>query len=236
MVVNHYQTFRGVFNYTHVWARLGQVELYDSDIHRVNSEWQKWSYLYIFLLLLILKNIFKVHLFYLYEYTVAVFQHTRRGYQIALQMVTSHHAVAGIEFRISRRTIGAPNCWAIFPGPEMKFYTIPSYLLFQKGIGNGLGMDIWRHRLKNQCKREGQLDIPQGEGQKVFTNNPSVSQSSSGNLQDSEVQTWCGSSLERLSRVHGAEALHSRHPTDLDLSFIGSLFFHLIVFLRHGLM
>ena len=36
------------------------------------------------------------YLFYLYEYTVMVFRHTRRGHQIPLQMVVSHHVVAGI--------------------------------------------------------------------------------------------------------------------------------------------
>ena len=30
------------------------------------------------------------------KYTVAVFRHTRRGSQILLQMVVSHHVVAGI--------------------------------------------------------------------------------------------------------------------------------------------
>jgi hypothetical protein len=30
-----------------------------------------------------------------YEYTVAVFRRTRRGHQIPLQMVVSHHVVAG---------------------------------------------------------------------------------------------------------------------------------------------
>jgi hypothetical protein len=33
---------------------------------------------------------------YLYEYIVAVFRHTRRGHQIPLQVVVSHHVVAGI--------------------------------------------------------------------------------------------------------------------------------------------
>jgi hypothetical protein len=33
--------------------------------------------------------------FYIYEYTVAVFGHTRRGHQFPLQMVVSHHVVAG---------------------------------------------------------------------------------------------------------------------------------------------
>ena len=37
---------------------------------------------------------FKIYLFYLYEYTIAV-RHTRRGHQIPLQMVVSHHVVAG---------------------------------------------------------------------------------------------------------------------------------------------
>jgi hypothetical protein len=34
-------------------------------------------------------------LFTIYKYTVAVFRHTRRGHQIPLQMVVSHHVVAG---------------------------------------------------------------------------------------------------------------------------------------------
>ena len=38
----------------------------------------------------------KIYLFYVYEYSVAVFRHTRRGHQISLQMVVSHHMVAGI--------------------------------------------------------------------------------------------------------------------------------------------
>ena len=39
--------------------------------------------------------LFFVFVFYVYEYTVAVFRHTRRGHQILLQMVVSHHVVAG---------------------------------------------------------------------------------------------------------------------------------------------
>jgi len=37
----------------------------------------------------------KYDLFNVYEYTVALFRHTRRGRQIALQIVVSHHVVAG---------------------------------------------------------------------------------------------------------------------------------------------
>jgi hypothetical protein len=39
--------------------------------------------------------IFKKILFYLYEYIVAVFRHTRRGHRTPLQIVVSHHVVAG---------------------------------------------------------------------------------------------------------------------------------------------
>jgi hypothetical protein len=35
------------------------------------------------------------YLFYVYEYTIAIFRHTRRGNWIPLQMVVSHHVVAG---------------------------------------------------------------------------------------------------------------------------------------------
>jgi hypothetical protein len=34
--------------------------------------------------------------FIICKYTVAVFRHARRGRQISLQMVVSHHVVAGI--------------------------------------------------------------------------------------------------------------------------------------------
>jgi hypothetical protein len=37
----------------------------------------------------------KICLLYACEYIVAVFRHTRRGHQIPLQMVVSHHVVAG---------------------------------------------------------------------------------------------------------------------------------------------
>jgi hypothetical protein len=36
-----------------------------------------------------------IYSFYIYEYTVAAFRHIRRGLQIPLQMVVSHHVVAG---------------------------------------------------------------------------------------------------------------------------------------------
>jgi hypothetical protein len=44
--------------------------------------------------ILFFKNIY-LFILCIYEYTVAVFRHTRRGHQIPLQMVVSHHVVAG---------------------------------------------------------------------------------------------------------------------------------------------
>jgi hypothetical protein len=38
----------------------------------------------------------KIYLFIICKYTVAVFRHSRRGHQISLRMVVSHHVVAGI--------------------------------------------------------------------------------------------------------------------------------------------
>lgn len=38
---------------------------------------------------------FKKKLFYIYKYTAALFRNARRGHQIPLQMVVSHHMVAG---------------------------------------------------------------------------------------------------------------------------------------------
>jgi hypothetical protein len=44
----------------------------------------------------VLSLFFKILFIIIYKYTVAVFRHTRRGYHIPLQMVVSHHVVAGI--------------------------------------------------------------------------------------------------------------------------------------------
>jgi hypothetical protein len=42
-------------------------------------------------------NLFlKIYLLIMYKYTVAVFRYPRRGHQISLWMVVSHHVVAGI--------------------------------------------------------------------------------------------------------------------------------------------
>jgi hypothetical protein len=66
----------------------------------------------------IIKNLF----FYLWEYTVAIFRHTRRGHGILLQMVVSHHVVAENWIsRTSGRAVSALNRWAISPAPLLFF-------------------------------------------------------------------------------------------------------------------
>jgi hypothetical protein len=43
-----------------------------------------------------LSLLYFIYLFIICKYPVAVFRHSRRGSQILLQMVVSHHVVAGI--------------------------------------------------------------------------------------------------------------------------------------------
>jgi hypothetical protein len=49
-----------------------------------------------FLIAFIINFLSIIYLFNVFEYTVAVFRHTRRRHLIPLQMVVSHHVVAGI--------------------------------------------------------------------------------------------------------------------------------------------
>jgi hypothetical protein len=49
----------------------------------------------VFLILIFFKEDLFIHSFIVCEYTVGVFRHTRRGHQTLLQMVVSHHVVAG---------------------------------------------------------------------------------------------------------------------------------------------
>jgi hypothetical protein len=80
-----------LFQHTGVLADTHTLNKY-SLINKVSAQVNK---IYFSTLNLVLE-LFKKDLFYAYEYTVAVFRHTRRGHQIPLQMVVSHHVVAGI--------------------------------------------------------------------------------------------------------------------------------------------
>jgi hypothetical protein len=55
-------------------------------------------YIYLFLFIIIIC-----------KYTVAVFRHSRRGHQISLWMVVSHHVVVGFELGTFERAVGALN-------------------------------------------------------------------------------------------------------------------------------
>jgi hypothetical protein len=48
------------------------------------------------ILLLVFFEVFFFNLLIICKYTVTVFRHSRRGSQISLRMVVSHHVVAGI--------------------------------------------------------------------------------------------------------------------------------------------
>jgi hypothetical protein len=54
------------------------------------------------------------------KYTVAVFRHTRRAHWIPLQMVVSHHVVAGIWTQDFKKS--SLNCWAISPASTFFFF------------------------------------------------------------------------------------------------------------------
>ena len=55
------------------------------------------------------RTFLKNYLFHVYEYTVAVLRHTRRGHHIPLQMVMSTMRLLGIELRTSGRAASALN-------------------------------------------------------------------------------------------------------------------------------
>jgi hypothetical protein len=67
---------------------LNSPQISHAVVYSINSLTQKE-------ILLLCLFIFKNYLLYIYEYTVAVFRHTRRRHQIPLQRVASHHIVAG---------------------------------------------------------------------------------------------------------------------------------------------
>ena len=60
----------------------------------------------------------KIYLFNVCEYTGAVFRQAKRGHQIPLQMVVSHHVA---ELRTSGRAVSPINCWVISPAPLPHF-------------------------------------------------------------------------------------------------------------------
>jgi hypothetical protein len=84
----------------------------------------------------------KIYLFIISKYTVAVFRHTRRGRQISLWMVVSHHVVLGFELGTFGRTVSALNRWAISPYPLLneyfKKFNINTHAYTWQLLGEGL--------------------------------------------------------------------------------------------------
>jgi hypothetical protein len=61
---------------------------------------------------------------YIYIYNVSTllpFRHTRKGHQIPLKMVVSHHVLLGIEIKTFGRAVSALTCLAISPVHEIIF-------------------------------------------------------------------------------------------------------------------
>jgi hypothetical protein len=64
-------------------------------IVHLSNNWfamKQYYILVLYLIIIIFKDLFIV----ICKYTVPVFRHSRRGRQISLQMVVSHHVVAAI--------------------------------------------------------------------------------------------------------------------------------------------
>jgi len=69
-----------------VLHRLGSYST--SGLHAMPSPVNKVFFVFVFFFL-------KIYLFIICKYTVVVFRYTRRGHQISLRVVVSHHVVAG---------------------------------------------------------------------------------------------------------------------------------------------
>jgi hypothetical protein len=73
-------------------------------------------------------------LFIICKYTVAVFRHSKRGHQISLRMVVSHHVVAGgFELRTFGRAVSAlyPLSHLTSPGTFIKHFLAAFFFFFK---------------------------------------------------------------------------------------------------------
>ena len=89
------------------------------------QEYKSWNFLFfsLFIFFLFFKDLF----IFISKYTVAVFRCTRRGRQISLRIVVSHHVVAGVWTRTFRR--------AVEPSLHPSFHFLISYFLFSLLFG-----------------------------------------------------------------------------------------------------
>jgi hypothetical protein len=73
---------------------------------------------------------FKIYLFIICKYTVAVFRHSRRGHQILLQMVVGHHVVAEIWTPDLRKSSRCSYPLSHFTSRWLQFLNLPVNLLW----------------------------------------------------------------------------------------------------------
>jgi hypothetical protein len=95
--------------------------------------WSSWRWnpihftlMEICLILVTLRSVlfcFKIYLFYLCEYTVAVFRHTRKGHQIPLQVVVTMWLL-GIELRTWGKAVSTLNHWPSLQPMEFIYIVI----------------------------------------------------------------------------------------------------------------
>jgi hypothetical protein len=83
---------------------------------------------------------FKIYLFIICKYTLAVFRHSRRGRQILLQMVVSHHVVAGI---------WTPDLWKSSRGSYLS--TEPSHQPFCDNFNDWFFWGGGENENENEC-------------------------------------------------------------------------------------
>jgi hypothetical protein len=91
----------------------------------------------------------KIYLFIICKYTVAIFRHSRRGRQILLQMIVSHHVVAGI--------------WTLdlWKSSRVLLPTEPSHqpCLWILAIKNTVGLGMVAHTFILALRRQRQADF-----------------------------------------------------------------------------
>jgi len=78
-----------------------------------------------------------IYLFYVCEYTVSIFMHTRRGYQILFRWLWATMWLLGFELRTSGRAVSALNHWAISPALLFFFFFLITWSILWPSTQEG---------------------------------------------------------------------------------------------------